>query len=352
MTDNSQPSRIDRPVTGPADDPAAKVAFLSSPDAYAHRPAQVRLVETHMSWVFLTGGRVYKLKKPLKRAFLDFSTLEKRRHNCEVELRLNRRLAGDTYLGLVPLVRLADGRLRLGGEGDIIDWLIEMRQLPEQDMLDRRVREGRVTPQDVARIARHLAELYRGERPRTSDGFAYLEHLTAESRINREQLRRPELGLDSSATRSVLDRADALLAHWRPAIGARIAGGHVVEGHGDLRPEHVCLTTPPRIIDCLEFDRRMRLLDPYDEVNYLGLECEFLSAGWIRPLLMQTLEDLLGDAPDPRLVATYGAFRAILRARISIAHLDAPDEPTPDHWRRAARRYLGLAAEECLRAEG
>ena len=112
------------------------------------------------------------------------------------------------------------------------------------------------------------------------------------------------------------------------------------------------LTLVPRIIDCLEVDRNMRLLDPYDEVNYLGLECEFVGAGWIRPLLLSQLDEIIGHRPNSRLIATYGAFRATLRARICIAHLIDANPVEPERWPSEAQRYLSLAADECLRAEG
>lgn len=113
----------------------AKVAFLRSPDAYADSPPTVQVTETHMSWVFLAGQLAYKLKKPVRYEFLDFSTVEARRKNCEREVELNRRLAGDVYCGVVPLVINSDGRLQLEGQGNIVDWLVKMRRLPAHQML-------------------------------------------------------------------------------------------------------------------------------------------------------------------------------------------------------------------------
>lgn len=331
-----------------------KVRFLSTPEAYPHRPARVEARETRMSWVFLTGDLVYKLKKPLQRPYLDFSTLARRKRNCEVELRLNRRLAPDVYLRVVALRRDAEGRLALGAgaeAGEVVDWLVEMRQLPGSEMLDERIRTGRLGATEIVGLAERLASFYQSAPPVIAGGRAYLRHIEFESAINRQMLLRPDIGLDAATTRPVLDAARALVHRSAPAILERIARGRIVEGHGDLRAEHVCLTMPVRIIDGLEFDRRMRLLDPYDEVNYLGLECTFRGAPWIRPVLLGTLEQRLGHRPDDVLMATYGAFRCILRARLCIAHLeDAAERDGP--WVEQARRYLALAAEECLKARG
>jgi aminoglycoside phosphotransferase family enzyme len=182
--------------------------------------------------------------------------------------------------------------------------------------------------------------------------MAYLRHLETESRVNRKLLTRADLAVDGPQTERILERVEALLVRWRPAIEKRIAAGWIVEGHGDLRPEHVCLTEPPRIYDCLEFDRDMRLLDPYDEVGYFGLECAFVGADWIRPLALAELETVIGHRPDPRLEATYAAFRAVLRARICMAHLLDAVPMEPGRWPAEARRYLAVAAAECIKAEG
>lgn len=331
---------------------AEKIRFLGSPEAYDPAPAQVEVIETHMSVVFLTGTLAYKLKRPVRYPFLDFTTPEARLRYCRTELRLNRRLAGDVYRRVVALRMDASGRLSLGGgDGEIVDWLIEMEQLPADDMLDERIRAGRVSTDDVVGLAEVLGRFYAAARPQVRGGRAYLRHLRKESEVNRRLLLRQGWGTRSDRTASLLDSVDGLLARWTPALLARIAAGRIVEGHGDLRPEHICLRRPIVTIDCLEFDREMRILDPYDEVNYLGLECERQGAGWIRPLLLATLDDILGGRPEPGLIHTYAAFRAVLRARICMAHLLDAEPMQPDRWPREAAGYLALAEEECLRAE-
>ncbi|MDP1731897.1 MAG: hypothetical protein Q8L54_12135 [Devosia sp.] len=331
---------------------AEKVAFLRSPAAYPHGPKQVETRETHMSWVFLTGSLAYKLKKAARYPFLDFSTLDARQRHCATELRLNRRLAGDIYRRLIALRRNHDGQLNLDGKGEIVDWLIEMEQLPAGDMLDTRIREGRVGTDQAVAVAEKLGRFYAAARPQVRDGAAYLAHLVQESAINRKLLTCGRFGLHTDQAEAVVERAEDLLRRWSPAISERVRSGKIVEGHGDLRPEHVSLRNPVTIIDCLEFDRNMRLLDPYDEINYLGLECELLGAGWIRPLMLGVVEDILGGRPEPRLLCTYGAFRAVLRARICIAHLLDPQPSEPERWPGEAHAYLTLAEEECIKAEG
>ncbi|UDL90739.1 hypothetical protein LGH82_05290 [Mesorhizobium sp. PAMC28654] len=298
-----------------------------------------------MSWVFLTDELVYKLKKPVRHAFLDFGTIAKRHFYCGEELRLNARLAAETYRRLLPLRRDASGRFTLGGEGRVVDWLVEMKRLPQGDMLDERIGGGgRLTAAEIDDVANTLAAFY-AQCPAEIDGGAYLRHLTGEQRINRAILLRPEFALADIAS-GALDMVDGLLQQLKPRIEARILRGAIVEGHGDLRPEHVCLCQPPQIIDCLEFNRSMRIIDPYDEINYLGLECEMLGAPWIRLLLIKALECRLPDRPDAELLALYGGFRALLKARLGVAHLLETPIRHPEKWRPQAIRYIRQAERE------
>ena len=224
-----------------------------------------------------------------------------------------------------------------------------MARLPSESMLDLRLVKGCVTGDDVTSVATRLADFYAGQSPRIADGHLYLEHLRREMVENRRLLGTADLGVERAATTSVLDAVDRLLPAVRPLIEARIAEGRIIEGHGDLRPEHVCLLRPVQIFDCLEFDRGMRIIDPFDEVNYLGLEGIRLGAGWIRPHLLSVLDEMIGGHPPPLLMTFYSAFRATLRARICLAHLEDDEPMTPDRWPHDARAWLTLAQGELRR---
>ncbi len=325
-------------------DAAEKVRFLSQPEAYGPDVELVEVRETHMSWVFLTERHVYKLKKPVTYPHLDFSTIEKRRRNCEAEVRLNRRLSDNVYLGIVALRRDARG-LHLAGEGEIVDWLVHMNRLPEADMLDRRIADGRLERADIEKLAHLLADFYARTPAETDE--AYLDHLAREQPINRSVMELPELGFRETAL-PLLDGLDRAIKALRPALEARIAAGCMVEGHGNLRPEHVCLNDSPQIIDGLEFNRRMRIIDPFDEVNYLGLECEMEGAAWVRPALLEVLARRIDQRPEPAVMALYGTFRMMLRARLSAAHLLEDHIRKPDKWRPQTFAYLALAEREAV----
>ena len=328
---------------------ADKVAFLRSPAAYPGLVGPVDVEETHMSWVFLVDERVYKLKKPVRYPFLDFTTIEARKANCREEVRLNLRLAREVYLGVVPLAVGADGVLAFGEDGEIVDWLVEMRRLPAERMLDKAIAINTVSRQSVRAVARLLCDFYQGATAETISGPDYVGQFAHEQAINRDVLTRSDFDLDRSRVEMALRVVEERLRERPHTLEQRAASGKIVEGHGDLRPEHVCLIRPPAIIDCLEFSRRLRLVDPVDELLFLGLECQRLGAGWIGRLIIDTYTQRTRDDPETGLISFYWAYRGCLRARLSLVHLIESDTRSPQKWLPLARHYIELATAPPVR---
>ncbi len=325
-----------------------KVAFLSRPGSWQDGEVVVR--ETRTSFVFLVGERAYKLKRPIADRLLDFRTLEARRRNAEEEVRLNRRLAPPVYLGTLPLTLRDDGRLQVGVEGRVVDWLVAMQRLPRDLFLDRMIDRRAVGRDAVVALGRRLARFYAAAEPVRPDPGAVLADFAASIAGAAEALQEPAFDLPPERVRNLAGRQAALLADRAPEIRARIAGGILREGHGDLRPEHVFLGDPPAVIDCLEFSRALREGDPFDEVAYLGLECARLGADWIGPLLEGELAAGFGHAPSEQLLGLYRAHRAFLRAHFAMRHLLDPVPREPAKWRPLAEAYLA-AAEAALGQE-
>jgi aminoglycoside phosphotransferase family enzyme len=318
-----------------------KVDFLSRASTYPDCREEVTVVETHMSWVFIAGERVYKLKKPMIRDLIDFSTPDARYLNCREEVRLNRRLGGDTYLGLEQLSVAAEGELKLGRNGVAVDWLVVMKRLPESAMLESQIKAGRVDYDALERAAEFLSAFYVRTDAVMLTAGQYGERLASNIRSNRESLaayRLPEGQLDLIAGRQ-LDLVDR-----RPALfGERARAGRVVEAHGDLRPEHVCLTDPPVIIDCLEFSRDLRIQDRLDELAFLAMECERLGNDRVGEIVLATYADFTGDKPPLSLVAFYKSYRACVRAKLCVWHLDDDPEEQRGPWQKKAETYLAMA---------
>jgi len=329
---------------------ADKVEFLLRGDSYRPPVAAVTRRETHMSQVFLAGDKVYKLKKPVRFPYLDFSTLARREAACRAELRLNRRLAADTYRDVVPLVLAGQG-LAIGGAGAVVDWLVVMRRLDESEMLDRAIAERRLQRWQLDRLAAILAQFYRRAVPAFVAPAIHIAEFWRSLAYNRRILLDPRFNIPAGVARYVDTMQRRFLTERAAVLAERVKKRHIVEGHGDLRPEHICLGDPVRIIDCLEFNARLRMVDPFDEIAFLCVECERLGAAWAGEYLRRHMMLALHDCHSQALFTFYRCHRATLRARLSIAHLLEPAPRTPEKWAPQARAYLQLAAAEAVRLE-
>lgn len=322
----------------------AKVAFLREPASYATATRGVEAIETHWSWVFLTDRHAYKLKKPARLDHHDLTTVHARRRHCEIEIRLNRRLADDVYLGATPLAVDACGGLRLGGDGAaVVDWLVCMRRLPARLMLDRAIASDGVRPREARMLAELLARFYRACAPDPMDGPAFRARLLARAEANAAALLAPGAGCDAKRVVEARTLELRFVESNAALFDVRVARGLVVEGHGDLRPEHICLEVPPRIIDCLEFSRDLRVVDAAEEIAFLALECERLGSTALGEALLEAYGQASGDRVPGELAHFYQAHHALARAKIAVWRLTdcAPQER--DRWRSRARTYLELA---------
>ncbi|WP_250460532.1 hypothetical protein [Microbulbifer litoralis] len=328
-----------------ADRPALeeKTRFLLSVDSYPEGTGSVRLVETHMARVFLTDRHAYKMKKPVRTRYLDFSSLDKRYGVCRQELRLNRRLTDNVYLDVVPLRLVGGDRLSLGGAGTPVEWLVKMRRLAREDCMVARI--DALATADLVPLLERLCAFYRRAPVIPLTAEQYLLRLRRHSGQFRDDLLLPQLAQDRGEIREL---AASLLDYTHRSgtlLGERAESGLIVEGHGDLRPEHCFLCAPPQVIDCLEFSRDLRCLDPLDELSYLALECELLGRG---DLAAAVVSSYCGaESPADSLSPFYKAYRAFLRARLAAAHLLDEDVDEPDKWLRKTRAYLDAAQRHC-----
>jgi aminoglycoside phosphotransferase family enzyme len=315
----------------------AKVAFLRG----LCGPGD-EAIETHFSWIFLAGDLAWKLRKPVARDTMDYRSVEARRVDAHEEVRLNRRLAVDIYLRAVPLSCAVGGGLSIDGPGEIVDWLVCMRRLDRTRLLDVQLSLESFNERALEPIARLLARFYREAEPAISDGTAFVSRLLKQAAANHAVLApagRP--GADTLLAR----QAEFVDAH-RAIVEGRAAAGCVVEAHGDLRPEHVFVGDPPAVIDCLEFDRDLRILDRAEELAFLELECARLGharAG--HELACRTLALLDDSAPD-NLRSFYRSHRAATRAKLYVWRAGEPDGGDSSSWLGRADGYISSALAE------
>jgi aminoglycoside phosphotransferase family enzyme/predicted kinase len=332
---------------GGSNTPSLQQALLD-PNFYPHQPVAVELKETHISLVYLADEWVYKCKKPVRFDFLDFSSVERRHQACEEEVRLNRRLAPDVYLGVVPIT-VDDGVWQLDGAGSPVEWLVKMRRLPVEQTLEQVFLRGELRAADIERLAETLAEFYRHLPPTAISTAEYIDSFVKHVRQNLAELLAVSHHLPAEKVRHVHEHQLRLL-HLRPELfAARVAAGRIVEGHGDLRPEHICLTQPPVIFDCIEFSQEFRTLDLADELAFLASECDHLGAAWVGPQLLAKCAHLLGDQVPAALFNFYKSYRACVRAKVAALRSDQLTGPAQQAAADQARAYL-IQAETYSRA--
>lgn len=344
MTDQKiHGSPIDSPAINKKPDLQEKIAFLRQVAAYPDHPSAIETVETHMFWVFLTDHHAYKLKKAVRFDYLDFSTLERRHRDCQEEVRLNRRLAGDVYQAVVPLSLDKEGKLHLEGKEVPVEWLVKMRRLPRTRMLDYALKHKRVTETDICRVTHALTDFYSHAPLVPITTYEYRQGFEQALCDNQEALLNSDYRLSSHQVISITDRLQGFLAQEKERFDTRARDKRIVDAHGDLRPEHICLIQPPVFIDCVEFNRNFRVLDPADELAYLAMECERVGAPFIGKVVFETYRQVTDDNPPLSLVQFHKALRAQLRAKLAIWHLRDCSVEEHYKWIQRAKRYLQIA---------
>lgn len=343
-------------------DTARLIRDLSHPGAYPHPADDLRSLQTHISVVFLAGNRAYKVKKPVDLGFLDFSTLERRRHFCREEVRLNRRLAPDVYRGVVPIVEV-DGRLRIAADPDrsaadpkAVEYAVEMRRLPEEATLLARLQRDELDRSDVERIALRIADFHRdAER---SDAIARYGRwsVVAENAMDNFRASREQVGdvVSSVVFRRLERRTEEELERLRDLVESRAERGVPCDTHGDLHLQHVYLfpeREPPRdlvVVDCVEFNDRFRYADPVADAAFLSMDLRYRGRRDLADPFADAYFDRAGDEEGRSLLALYEAYRSAVRAKVE--GLRALEEEVPaeerSEARAAARAYwtVGLGA--------
>ena len=292
------------------------VAALTDPAIYPHPVDRVELIETHISWVFLAGERVYKVKKPVDLGFLDFTTLERRRFFCEEEVRLNRRLSHDVYLGVIELN--GTGEIRIGGTGPTADVAVMMRRLPHDRMLDELVRRDAADPALVEELGRIVARFHAaaptGGEIDELGGLATVSANWSENFVQTTKLS-PEV-LPEEWHRSLQSWVQTFMAREAPRFAARVAAGRSRDCHGDLQAQHVCCTEPIQIFDCIEFNHRFRYGDVAGEIAFLAMDLDRLGRPDLALRFLNAYLDASGDYDAVPLLDFYRAYRAFVRGKV------------------------------------
>lgn len=325
------------------------VQAMLNPSFYPHRPQTVDLLQTHISYVFLTGELVYKVKKPVDFGFLDFTTLEKRRYFSQEEVRLNRRFSPDVYLEVVP-ISVAGDSFRLGDTSAVIEYAIKMRRINEEHMLHRLLEAGRITPGDLQRIGGHLAGVYAAiSSDEKSRAFGGLETISTNVVENFEQTRRYIGGPVSKETFEAIESWSLSFMKENTALfEQRVAQGCIKDCHGDLHLQHICVEGDDiYIFDCIEFNERFRFSDVASDVAFLAMDLDRNGYPELGRTFVEAYIEASGDPTLRRVLQFYKVYRAYVRAKVTSFMLDdvGLDEEARDGVFRRAQRYYDLALE-------
>ncbi len=296
------------------------IQFLMNADVYPHPVDEVRLLQTHISFVVLAGPFVYKWKKPVDFGFLNFSTLARRRYYCGQELLLNRRLCPDNvYLDLVGLT-CDDGVYGLGGRGRKVEYGVKMARLPEERMMNRLIRKGEVDGHDIDRIVTRLVPFYeRSESSSKVTGFGSVREVGRSVMENFKQTAPyiGQTGLDRERFDRIRDFAAGFLAHRR-LFERRMAEGRIRDCHGDLHTANICLADEVIIFDCIEFSRRLRCTDIAADVAFLAMDLDLHGLHNLSEYFIQRFMEASGDPGLLSMLGFYKCYRAYVRGKINL----------------------------------
>lgn len=323
------------------------VQDLMQGDAYPWHPAEVELIETHISWVFLAGDRVVKVKRPVDLGFVDFTDIRQRYAACQDEVRLNRRLSNGVYLGVVPITK-SNGRHRVDGEGDQVEWATLMRRLPADRMLDALVARKAVPEHAADLLAEKLIPFHRDQAPVCEN---FVTKALAVVTENLDQLREVAEGVIELEQLALVDFGMRSFIDQERATLARRAATLVREGHGDLRAEHICFEAngSVQIFDCVEFSREIRCADVASDIAFLLMDLRRLGEPGLARDILQRYQAAGVDLPDG-IVRFYIAHRALVRAKVACLEIRVVDSDRRQSHVAEAVDYMHLATASALPA--
>lgn len=320
---------------------------MTQADFYPHRPASVEMLQTHISYIFIAGEYVYKVKKDVDFGFLDFTTIEKRKYYCDAELRLNQRLAHDIYLDVVPICEDDSGMLHLTKGDTIVDYAVMMKKIPEDRMLYRLLAEGLVEQSVMDAVARKISLFHRqaatGGNIDRIGGFDTIRHNHEENFQQTEAY--IDITISARRYRFIQSYVHTFLQTQRDLFEKRVREHKIRDCHGDLHLQHICVSDDILVFDCIEFNERFRYLDVAAEVSFLAMDLDYNNYSDYGRAFINAYLSYSGDSEIPMLLNFYKCYFAYVRGKV--IGFKAQDSAIDDAERQeaieTASRYFDLA---------
>ena len=325
------------------------VEALMNPDAYLEETGQIDLKQTHISFIFMTENFVYKVKKAVNFGFLDFSSLEKRRIFCEKELELNKRLCGDMYLEVVPVTKSDVGTIKMDGDGDIIEYAVKMRRIPEEKIMTHLLEEGKVDENLVDRIAELIAEFHlRAKTNNRIRKFGSLFMIKKNWKENFEQTK--ELAgeiISQECYELIQERVENFMVKNASFFEKRVLDDRVRECHGDIHAGNIFVADRIYIFDAIEFNERFRYCDVASEIAFLAMDLDYKNRGDLARLFVEKYIQYSGDWELEKILPFYKCYRAYVRGKVTSFKINDLNVDRKDKIaaKKEAQAYFDLAAE-------
>jgi aminoglycoside phosphotransferase family enzyme len=298
------------------------IQALLDPKVYPDRTPKVELMQTQMSYVLLAGEYVYKIKKPVYLGFLDYTTLEKRLYYCRKEVELNQRLSTDVYLGVVPITK--EKGFVLGGKGEAKEYAVKMRRLPQEAMMDTLLKQNKVTPQRVKKVAEILVDFHK--KAATNEEITRLGGIEAVIQNTSENFAQTEkyfgVIIEPETLQSIKTYTENFIEANRALFLKRMAEGKVRDGHGDLHAAHICFYKGICIYDCIEFIDRMRYTDVAADIAFLAMDLDHYERRDLSGIFIDAYVSRSGDKELLKLLNFYKCYRAYVRGKIGCFQYD------------------------------
>ena len=321
------------------------VEALMKSEAYDGDPGHIELVQTHISFVFLTRNFVYKVKKAVDLGFLDFTTLEKRRFFCEKELELNRRLCGDMYLEVVPINR--SNAIKIKGEGETVEYAVKMKRMPQEKMMSRLLEENKVDTKRIDRIAKIIAEFHsKAETNRRISEFGSLA-IETNWKENFEQTEEfVGKTISTEDFKLIRERVEDFMKRNVPLFEKRTAEGRVRDCHGDIHSGNIFVTDGIYIFDAIEFNERFRYSDVAADIAFLSMDLDFRERSDLSDFFVERYIKYSGDQELTRLLPFYKCYRAYVRGKVISFKLEDPSVGNEEKSAamKEAKAYFKLAS--------
>ncbi|MFQ6137242.1 MAG: hypothetical protein ACE5PM_08690 [Candidatus Hydrothermarchaeales archaeon] len=326
------------------------VEALMKPEAYDEDVEKIELIQTHISFVFLTGKFVYKVKKPVDFGFLDFTTLEKRKFFCEEELRVNKRLCGDMYLCVLPITK-SDGEIKINGSGEVIEYAVKMKEMPQDAMMSKLLEVGRVTKVEIDHIAKMLADFHSKAEVYMEKGkLGSLKVVSFNAIQNFDQTRHLRGTIVDAETFDFIENKTVeFMRSNRRLFDRRLGEGRVRETHGDVHSGNIFILSPEEIyiFDAIEFNPSFTFYDVTAEVAFLAMDLDFHDRHDLAEYFVERYVEYSGDEELLKLLAFYECYRACVRAKVNGFRLADPN--IGEEGKREAevltKKYFDLAYE-------